>query len=243
VSGLNPPDDYAFGAEEETRQTLTRVLASESRDALARVELAASEIERFETSPSLRGRVGTIRAAVAEIDALLSKIDLLSDLDRHADHGAVDFVSVCRAAIARVGHVMSARGVVFEAAENEGLASSGEALVSMPAAALESMVFGLARLATHARGATESVEYSFHRREGFACLSLCVRAEQGTRNAQHVAFDRVAKLELDVDVAEWSGHLVTKEGPGFRDVGFALPLHRSGEEVRSQRNREEGRRV
>ena len=91
MSDVGGSTGVSFEPEEEARQTLTRVLASESRNALARVELAASEIERFETSPSLRGRVGTIRAAVAEIDGLLSKIDLLSDLQRHGDHAEIDF--------------------------------------------------------------------------------------------------------------------------------------------------------
>ena len=63
------------------RATLTRALASESRSALARVELAASELARSGLAPAFGGRVATIRAAVTELDALLGKIDLLSDLD------------------------------------------------------------------------------------------------------------------------------------------------------------------
>jgi len=64
--------------DESTRETLTRILAIESRNALARVELAASELSRFESTPAAVDRISTIHQAVDQIDGLLEKIDLLA---------------------------------------------------------------------------------------------------------------------------------------------------------------------
>ena len=55
------------GSDPGQRRALTRALASESRNALARVELAASELARSELTPGVAGRVATIRAAAEEI--------------------------------------------------------------------------------------------------------------------------------------------------------------------------------
>jgi len=216
--------------EEETRQTLTRVLASESRNALARVELAASEIERFESSPSLKGRVGTIRAAVEEIDGLLSKIDLLADLRSHADHAPVDFVAVSRVALSRFLRVLAARGIVFEGDLSVEPVSDHALFVALPEAALEAMIFGLARLATQTLRASESVGVSFRVEDGCACLVFHVPRNGLEDSADAHAIRRVARLELDVSVATWSGHLVSSMGGGKHaadareEIGFALPV-------------------
>ena len=112
----------------------------------------------------------------------------------------------------------------------------------MPSAALESMVFGLARLATRALQSTARIEYHFDQREGFACLAFRLEARNEPASSESASLDRVARLELDVDVAEWSGQLATRETASGQEVGIALPVFRSAQPSTVTKRSEESER-
>lgn len=214
---------------ESARATLTRALASESRSALARVELAASELERSGLAPALVGRVETIRTAVSELDSLLGKIDLLSDLDRVPDRPAVDFERVARSVVERLAPGLRARGVEFAWA---GRAQGEGALkVSVPQPTVELLCLGLVRLVVGAvspgasavdPGASpRSVRLSAEQRGGDVCLV----ARSGAIGAAS-RFDRAARLELEVVLAEFCGAFLVGDDPEHVEVGIALPASR-----------------
>lgn len=207
------------------RATLTRALASESRSALARVELAASELERSGLAPALGGRVATIREAVSELDALLGKIDLLSDLDRVPDRVGVDLARVARSVVQRLSPGLRARGVELvweDGARDDALA------VGVPQPTVELLCLGLVRLVVGAvsPGAAHlaldaspcEVRFGAEQRGGDVCLVARCHVEGATAR-----FDRTARLELEVVLAEWSGAFLVGEDPESVEVGIALP--------------------
>ena len=211
---------------ESARATLTRALASESRGAIARVELAASELERSGLAPALAARVSTIRTAVAELDGLLGKIDLLSDPERVPAVAKVDFARVASAVVERLGPGLRARGVDIVW---DGQGEQGEGLeVAVPRPTVELLSVGLVRLVVGAvapRGSADdlgtarrTVVLGATRRGDDVCL---VAACEGTGSS--LRFDRTARLELEVVLAEWSGAFLVGDDARRIEVGFALP--------------------
>ena len=208
------------------RTTLTQALASESRGALARVELAASELERSGLAPALAARVSTIRAAVAELDGLLGKIDLLSDPERVPAVAKVDFARVASAVVERLRAGLRARGVEVVWGGQEEHAEGLE--VAVPRPTVELLSVGLVRLVVGAvapQGSTDdlriapgAVVLSVTRRGDDVCLvARCEGKESSPR------FDRTARLELEVVLAEWSGAFLVGDDVRRIEVGFALP--------------------
>lgn len=213
------------GGEASARETLMRVVASESRNALARVELAASELARFETSPSQKGRVDTIREAVSEIDLLLGKIDLLSDPRRSEDTTGSDLVEVGRRVFSGIADVMSARGLSFDRQALDELIPVG-LRVAVPEAALEASIFGLARVAASLVEAPSELVVRALTREGFGCL--LIRIDETGDSSTPLAIERAARVELQIELAEWQGELLSSAGTWPRELGLALPLETSG---------------
>lgn len=211
---------------DSARATLTRALASESRSALARVELAASELARSGLAPALGGRVATIREAVTELDALLGKIDLLSDLDRVPDRAAVDLARVARSVVQRLSPGLRARGVelVWEGggSRDDGLA------VGVPQPTVELLCLGLVRLVVGAvsPGAARLASAASPRnvRVGAELRGddVCLVARCST-DGTPARFDRTARLELEVVLAEWAGAFLAGEDSESIEVGIALP--------------------
>lgn len=91
------------------RDSLTGVLAREGRNAVARVELVASELARLATAPAIAERLDTIRQAVAEVDGLLGKIELLAQpaVDPPSLATAID--PVWRRVVGRLAAVLATR--------------------------------------------------------------------------------------------------------------------------------------
>lgn len=212
---------------ESARTTLTRALASESRGALSRVELAASELERSGLAPALAARVSTIRAAVAELDGLLGKIDLLSDPERVPGVARVDFTRVARAVVERLRPGLRARGVDVVWEEMDGALGAGLE-VAVPRATVELLCVGLVRLVVGAvassgsaadlGAARSAVALGVTRRTDDVCL---VARCDGTGASPR--FDRTARLELEVVLAEWSGAFLVGDDARPIEIGFALP--------------------
>lgn len=220
-SGTIADDDVA-GA----RESLVRALASEGRTALSRVELAASELSRSGLAPSLAGRVATIREAVGEIEALLGKIDLLSDGERVSERAALDLGTVARGVVERVAPGLRARGVALVWSGSEHVEARG--CVFAPRPTLEILCLGLVRLLSGALagpasargddGSVRSIELGTSLRRDEVCL---VARCPETRSS--LPLDRTARLELEVVLAEWHGRLLVGETVDAVEVGFALP--------------------
>ena len=80
--------------------------AARVRAALARIELAASELARHPATPRQRELASAVREAVAELDALVPRAGPASD---------VDLVPVLRETVERLAPVFAARGQTLRA--------------------------------------------------------------------------------------------------------------------------------
>ena len=211
------------GSDPGQRRALTRALASESRNALARVELAASELARHELTPGVAGRVATIRAAAEEIDTLLAKIDLLSNAERLPDRETADFGWIARSVLARLTPSLEARGLVLNWADARERRSN--LTVVGTRAALEALCLGFIRWIAGSGAFGEFVGVELVERDGFACL--IARSEAGRRNT---GFDGTTRLELEVALAECNGRLLLSEGAEGVEAAIGIPLRGSAGE-------------
>ncbi|MEM9174115.1 MAG: hypothetical protein AAGC67_02690 [Myxococcota bacterium] len=220
ATGREAPDRLA-----SARVTLSRALACESRNALARVELAASELERSGLSPALAARVDTIRAAVTEIDGLLGKIDFVSDAARVPDRATADLVAAARSVVARLAPSLGARDIQIAWVGEETVERAFE--VAAPGPALEGLVLALVRLVVGAidrrtpsggRAARIDLDAVRHGDD----LGLFVRSDAIGASSR---FDRTARLELEVALVDWQGAFVVTEQGAQVEVGFRVPAH------------------
>lgn len=212
------------GGIEAGALALQRVLALEGRNALARVELAASELGRHELSPASQDRITAIREAVGELDGLLDKIERLADPARHESRGEQACLSqVLGPLLQRIAPALSARGVALEQA-----GPSLEATLALPAPVLERLLLLWLRIAIAsldeeqgglAAGATRLVLESL---EQCDTIELGLRLESAVGPARwRVA--RALRVELDIALAEWQGGArYESEGDGSR-IGLWLP--------------------
>ena len=189
--------------EMTTRGMLTRVLAGESRNALARIELAASELARNELPPGLLGRVCAIRAAVDELDVLLGKVDLLADVERVPDRAEVDLAASARTVVERLAPSLRARGVGIDWA---GPASGQSRLcVATACARVDVLCLGLTRLVAGAVGVDgidtacdagsedATVAFDVIRRDDDVCVvARCDTPRPGPR------FDRAMRIRFAI---------------------------------------------
>lgn len=219
-------DDRAIGAqiapasrEERTRDALTRVLAIEGRNALARVELAASELARFETPPSLRDRIDTIRSAVCEIDGLLGKIDRLSAGPPRSRGPAIEVARAWERVCRRLAASLATRGIVLEAMSLDERSVEAGVRVTLPSAVLDRLLFALLRASVSGIDAPLRVRGLVARSAQHVWIGL----ERSTDATAGVvwAIDRASRVELEIQLAEWDGQL---DCDSAERVGFRLPI-------------------
>ena len=201
-------------------RALTRVLAIEGRNALARVELAASELGRFESSPHARERIATIREAVGEIEALLGRIDGVTGAGARRAWPPVPIGPVWSALRRRLGAPLGPRGVEL-GGEGDALAIA----VCLPTAALERLLCVLLRtLSGGLRARPDAVvprriELGASDADGDVRLWLTA-PDAATAERDD---DPAAAVELAVQGAEWGGRCFRERADGFERVGFVLP--------------------
>lgn len=186
---------------------LQRVLALEGRDVLSRVELAASELDRFALAPALGERIASIREAVAELDAVLDKIERLADpLRRERPRGEARFDAVFGAIRERIAPALAARGIVLDG-PGEGEASRA---IAIPAPVLERLLLLWLRTVIQAFAGEEALDEGRSGALVFVleldlhgdALDLSLRP-QAPRWTNPLRIERAAQTELDVALAEW----------------------------------------
>lgn len=199
--GSDARDEPGPAPQGDPRGALTRALASETRTALARIQLAASEIERFGQAPSVRLRVDTIQSAVADIDALLEKLDVVSGLETASSMETTDLDDVLGRITARVAPVLRARGLVLERVAPHGAAAPP--LVALPEAAVESIALGLLGVVATTTESPGLLEMRWSR----VAEEIAVELSPPFESVRTTLAPRAEslQLELDVELAEWGG--------------------------------------
>ena len=188
----------------DSRADLMRALAAESRNALARIELAASEIARFAPMPSLASRLDAIHSAVSEIDGLLGRMDGVTRSRSGDDLRSCPVGPVVARVMGRVAPVLRARGLVLERAP--GLEGGAELAVSMPEALFESVVLGLLGALASLSDAPVRIETSIEGDE--TEVAIVGRLVDETRQVAFRVREETLQLELGVELGEWGGRLV-----------------------------------
>lgn len=223
----------------EVALALQRVLALEGRNALARVELAASELSRFALVPGALERIVAIRDAVGELDALLDKIERLADPARGACTGAAStLVDAWSAVRSRVEPVLAARDIQLELAgglETMPLALPSEVLERLLLLTLRTAVAAIEREEAEVDGAAP------HALRMAARVAPSPAASQAARGAGDGAgvelelraqragigirlpIERVERVELEVALAEWHGRLASLDDADGTGLAVWLP--------------------
>lgn len=212
--------DDQFDASLEPRQRLTHALANESSNALARVELAASELSRFGGTPHMQGMVETIRNAVGEIDAFLGTIRALSNCPREGpvgDNEASHYGPALSGALHRIETTLAARGVTLHVSLWETEPSPRR----IPGATLERLIFAFLRLGLSTAERGEGIRLDAIQDEQSIGLEWQGPGIRGS------AFDSglVLSHQLDVEAqwAEWGGHLLIDEAA--HRLRLIIPKH------------------
>ena len=218
---------FESASQGENREALTRILSTESRNALARVELAASELSRFEVSPSQLERIDAIRSAVEEMDGLLGKIDLLANPRRPRSSGRVDLCEAAASVLGRLAPALEARGLVFEAASLGSLSQKAPLTISLTRASLDEILCGLVSVAGGIFLVESRVEVDVAAVGTTAGRFSLKGAKQEGSVSDSSAEHYETRLELELKLAEWRGSFfVTPDptGPGRVEIGITLPL-------------------
>lgn len=215
---------------------LQRVLALEGRNALSRVELAASELSRFGLAPGALERIAAIRDAVGELDSLLDKIERLSDPARDARVAAGSRLEDAWCAVRRrIEAVLAARDIRIEL-EGELV----EALVAVPRPVVERLLMlwirtavaavdreGVGgngaepltlRLSSRAVAASRDGLHGGPDERGEGGVELVLR---GRRRGQDLPLpvERAERVELEVALAEWQARFAeTSDALGTRHI-------------------------
>ena len=218
---------------------LQRVLALEGRNALSRVELAASELSRFGLVPGALERITAIREAVGELDSLLDKIERLAAPARETRSAAsASIEAVFEAVRARIEPVLAARDLRLERA-----APGHDPLVGLPASVTERLLLlgirtVVAAVERERIGEAGSAPITLRltsrsapaigadpadgtgRGPGEIELTLrALRAGEGLR----VALERPERVELEVALAEWQASLAATEDAAGTCLRIGLP--------------------
>ncbi len=202
------------------RETLTRVLAREGRSTLARVELAASELARFEASPAVAERLDTIRSAVSEIDAMLGKIDLLAGPPKSDLWPAVEVEPVWRRVLARLSPTLCARGIEARLAT-----TAGRARVALPEATLEAIFCAYVRLLLPAVARSGRLVIEIAATDGTVRVARAgdlpvaghLDLDPDERSGLPERAGDEALVEFEVLLAEWGGALArARAQPGMK---------------------------
>lgn len=204
---------------------LERLLANEGRNALSRVELAASELARGAWPPACVERILSIREAVAELDGVFEKLERLVGPARAQENAvASDVVAVWHKVAARVGPVLAASGVDMGSWEGP----SAPPVRVAPCALERVYLLALRTLATACGGerrgadAPARVAPSFVEREGR--VEVVLRLFGGESRIAPERLAREARLELDLALAEWDA--TSTVGPAGSAVALGLLLLR-----------------
>ncbi len=207
---------------------LQRVLALEGRNALARVELAASELMAGEARPAARDRLTAIREAVGALDDVLDKIERLSDpLRPDAPGAATAFASVWQPLVARLGPALRARGLALETTGDgitATIALTGPVLERLLLALLRSAVSAVGESAIEPEGGASRIVVECRDEEG--ALALCVRVFD-RQGEVRLALAQADRVELEIALAQASGALLDAATAWPRGIGLRLPrVHR-----------------
>lgn len=218
------PSTATVGGVEAGALALQRVLALEGRNALARVELAASELGRFELSPAIQDRISAIREAVGELDGLLDKIERLADpARREAPREQSSLCQVLVPLLQRIAPALTARGIALEQAGRWV-----ETPLAMPAPVLERLLLLWLRIAIasfeQADGelASGATRLSLENLEQPDSVELRLRFDAST-GASGWRVERALRVELDVALAEWQGGAHYEIGGDTSRIGLSLP--------------------
>lgn len=217
------PSAASLEASEASALVLQRILALAGRNALARVELAASELDRLESSPAARERLGAIRSAVEELDGVLHEIERLAS--PQAAPVPLEGASLPRtwnALVARLAPTLGARGI-----EVERLGGEADARVALPALVLERILLAFLRLAVvsfdaedDGGGATRLRLVVADRSEPEACELRLSAVAQG--QPHRFALAAAERVELEVALAEWHGRLIDESTQLPSRIGLRL---------------------
>jgi hypothetical protein len=219
------------GSVEAGALALQRVLALEGRNALARVELAASELERFEMTPAVVQRLGAIREAVLELDSLLDRIERLADPLRNPGRSArCEIAGVWTSVRRRVGPSLAARGI-----DLEPVVEGGARPLALAANLLERVVLLWLRLGLAGVDA-DSARTDPPRLvlglvcaiEGDALLATLVGRRSGTAAGvggdAPLRIDAPGRLELDVVLAPFGAATQPRQAGDPERFALYLPL-------------------
>lgn len=203
---------------------LQRVLVFAGRNALARVELAASELDRLEASPAARDRLGVIRAAVDELDGVLHEIERLSNPRREESQRAgASLPEAWNAIVGRLSPTFAARDI-----EVERLGDADLRRVALPGLVLERILLGFMRLAVvsleaegEVVGADPLLIAAAGRTDGIA-HELWLHA---ARSGHPQRFDLAGsdRVELGVTLSEWRCELIDETARVPSRIGLRLP--------------------
>jgi len=229
------------GSIEAGALALQRVLALEGRDALSRVELAASELERFGLTPAIRERLAAIRDAVVELDSVLDRIERLADpLRGRAPEAPTRLADVLSPVATRLAPAFAARGLALV-----GEGAWSEVAVALPPPALERLLIHGLRVAVASAPAeafddagrllTLRLDGALDERVDPPELALSIEVLAG-REPLALRVEPAARIELEVALVEARGRLVAagmdtaaEAGTGAtreaaRTIAFRLPV-------------------
>jgi len=186
-----------------TRETLTRVLAVESRNALSRVELAADELTRLATNPAIQARLSGIREAVGELDVLLEKLALLWTARVAGEVQVVDLEALVEGVCERIAPTLQARGIPLERRSRVGRCRLGITPIRV-----ERLLLCLLRLGIGSVAGEEGLRLET-RVEGEGIGVLLARSGDPDERdgALWRATDATRRLELELQLAELGGRL------------------------------------
>lgn len=202
---------------------LQRVLALEGRNALARVELAASELVRLEASPAFHDRITAIREAVGELESVLDKIERLSDPLRGTATGeGVELESIWGPLAERLGPALAARGIVLE-----WVSGWSRSPLALTAPVLERLLLGALRVAVAAveesglEADCEPIVFSVDCRDAGACLEWVASAGAALRD-RRLRIETRPRIELEVALAEWRAEWIDESSASPSRIGIRL---------------------
>lgn len=208
----------AVGAGQGPREALTRVLAIEGRNALARVELAASELSRFEATPAVRARIETIRSAADEIEGLFAKIDLLSTPRSEQHWPTVPVEHAFQQVEARIASTLRARNAkVIWRARSE----AEPARLEIPEATLERLLVALIRLGLNLSRGDGEFYLESEAEDELVSIVLQLPPDSQRRVSNTAARD--ARVDLDVQLAEWGGLCMLQDDVAGTRLVLSLP--------------------
>lgn len=202
---------------------LQRVLALEGRNALARVELAASELVQLEASPAARERLAAIRAAVDELDDVLDKIERLSDPLRDEPSGARSRLTpVWASLVERIAPVLAARGLALTAK-----GEWADPTLALPVSVLERLLLAFLRVVIAALEAEDAEEDGESSGLSIECVDtpsavLLFAVAEPARAHRRLELERADRVELEVALAQWRSELVDETGGMPSRIGLRM---------------------